>query len=109
MKAENLLNDFYSSKDDVKLFKTDNRETSLFVELVYPNEINDSDSIYSKKNNVKLDDFKSFVAFVAIKNGEHNGLGYLTSNEKIQCDNKIKLVELKKIIKDSALGTYNNN
>jgi len=104
-RAESLLNEIYSSKDDVKLFKTDNRGNSLFVELVYPKEISENDSIYSKKDNFKLDNFRSFVAFVAIKNGEHNGLGYLASNEKINCDNKIKLVELKKLITDLALST----
>ena len=82
--AENLLNSFYASKDDIKIFEVDNRGTSLFVELVYPNDIDESDSIYSKESNLKLEKFKSYIAFVAIKNGEHNGIGYVTSNFDLQ-------------------------
>jgi hypothetical protein len=102
--AEKLLNSFYASNDDIKLFEVDNRGTSLFVELVYPNDINESDSIYSKESKFKLDSFKSYLAFVAIKNGEHNGIGYLTSNFDLETENKIKLTSLKAIIKKVALS-----
>ena len=104
LNAENLLNSFYASKDDIKIFEVDNRGTSLFVELVYPNDINESDSIYSKESKFKLDSFKSYLAFVAIKNGEHNGIGYLTSNFNLEVDNQIKLTKLKSIIKKVALS-----
>ena len=104
--AKNLLNSFYASKDDIKLFEVDNRGTSLFVELVYPNDIDESDSIYSKTSKLKLEKFKSYIAFVAIKNGEHNGIGYITSNFEFDSDleNKIKLTSLKSIIKKVALS-----
>jgi len=102
--AENLLNSFYASKDDIKLFEVDNRGTSLFVELVYPNDIDESDSIYSKEYNLKLEKFKSYIAFVAIKNGEHNGIGYVTSNLNLNLENRIKLTSLKSIIKKIALS-----
>ncbi len=104
LNAENLLNSFYASKDDIKIFEVDNRGTSLFVELVYPNDINENDSIYSKESKFKLDSFKSYLAFVAIKNGEHNGIGYLTSNFNLEVDNQIKLTKLKSIIKKVALS-----
>ena len=103
-KAEKLLNSFYFSKDDIKIFEVDNRGASLFVELVYPNDINESDAIYSKESKFKLDNFKSYLAFVAIKNGEHNGIGYLTSNFDLKTENKIKLTSLKSIIKRAALS-----
>ena len=106
LNAENLLNSFYSSKDDIKIFKVDNRGASLFVELVYPNDIEENDSIYSKESNLKLEKFKSYIAFVAIKNGEHNGIGYVTSNFDLNLENRIKLTSLKSIIKKVAL---NNN
>lgn len=106
LNAENLLNSFYASKDDIKIFEVDNRGTSLFVELVYPNDIEDNDSIYSKESNLKLENFKSYLAFVAIKNGEHNGIGYVTSNFDLNLENRIKLTSLKSIIKKVAL---NNN
>ena len=103
LNAENLLNSFYASKDDIKIFELDNRGTSLFVELVYPNDIHESDSIYSKETKFTLEKFKSHIAFVAIKNGEHNGIGYVTSNFDLNLDNQIKLAELKSIIKKVAL------
>jgi hypothetical protein len=104
LNAENLLNSFYAFKDDIKIFEVDNRGTSLFVELVYPNQIEDNDSVYSKESNLKLEKFKSYLAFVAIKNGEHNGIGYLTSNFDLKLENQINLTDLKSIIKKVALS-----
>lgn len=100
--AENLLNSFYASKDQIKIFDVDNRDTSLFVELVYPNNIEENDSIYS--DDFKLEKFKSYLSFVAIKNGEHNGTGYLTSNFDLKLDSKINLKDLKSIIKKVTLS-----
>ena len=71
---------------------------------MYPNDIDDSDSIYSKKSNLKLENFKSYLAFVAIKNGEHNGIGYVTSNFDLKQNEKIELTRLKSIIKNVALS-----
>ena len=104
LNAENLLNSFYASKDDIKIFEVDNRGTSLFVELVYPNDIENNDSIYSKESNLKLEKFKTYIAFVAIKNGEHNGIGYLTSNFDLKQEEKNELTSLKSIIKKVALS-----
>ena len=104
LNAENLLNSFYASKDDIKIFEVDNRGTSLFVELVYPNDIEDNDSIYSKESNLKIEKFKTYIAFVAIKNGEHNGIGYVTSNFDLKSEKKIDLTNLKAIIKKTALS-----
>ena len=104
LKSEGLLNEFHASKDNVKIFEVDNRGTSLFVELVYPKDINENDSIYSKKSNFKIDNFKSYLAFVAIKNGEHNGIGYLTSNFDLKLERQINLTNLKSIIKKVALS-----
>ena len=104
LNAENLLNSFYASKDDIKIFEVDNRGTSLFVELVYPNDIDENDSIYSKESNLKLESFKSYLAFVAIKNGEHNGIGYVTSNFDLKQEKQIKLTSLKSILKNIALS-----
>ena len=104
LNAENLLNSFYAFKNDIKIFEVDNRGTSLFVELVYPNDIDESDSIYSKESNLKLEKFKTYIAFVAIKNGEHNGIGYLTSNFDLKSEKKIILTKLKTIIKKIALS-----
>ena len=102
--AENLLNNFYASLDDQKIFEVDNRGNSLFVELTYSNDINERDSIYNKDSKFELHNFKSYLAFVAIKNGEHNGKGYLTSNFNLKLESKIKLTELKSIIKKTVLS-----
>ena len=104
LNTETLLNSFFASKDDIKIFEVDNRGTSLFVELVYPNDIEDNDSIYSTESNLKLEKCNSYLAFVAIKNGEHNGIGYVTSNFDINLENQIMLTELKSIIKKVAIS-----
>ena len=104
LSAEKLLNSFYASRDDKKIFDIDNRGVSLFVELIYPDDIKENDSIYSKETNLKLEKFKSFLAFVAIKNGEHNGIGYVTSNVDLKLEDKIELASLKSVVKAIALA-----
>ena len=103
IKAEYLLNSFYASLDDEKIFEVDNRGTSLFVELIYSNDIKENASIYSNVSNLKLEHFKSYLAFVAIKNGEHNGIGYLAANFDLKQEKQINLTDLKSIIKEVAL------
>ena len=99
------MNSFYATKDNIKLFEVDNRGESLFVELVYPNDILEKDSIYSKDSKFKLDNFKSYITFVAIKNGEHNGIGYLTSNFDLEISkNSIDLKDLKDLIKNQSIN-----
>ena len=102
--AEKLLNSFYASSDNIKIFEVDNRGASLFVELVYPNDIENNDSIYSKESNFKLEKFKTYIAFVAIKNGQHNGIGYVTSSFDLKLENRIKLTSLKSVVKKVALN-----
>ena len=53
---------------------------------------------------LKLESFKSYLAFVAIKNGEHNGIGYVTSNFDLKQEKQIKLTSLKSILKNIALS-----
>ena len=57
-----------------KLFTVDNRGSSLFVELVYSTEIKPGLSV--KIADQTVSDFHQHVAFVAIRNGQHNGSGY---------------------------------
>ena len=102
--AEKLLNSFYASIDDQRIFEVDNRGTSLFVELIYPNDITADASIYSNVSNFKLERFKSYLAFVAIKNGEHNGIGYLASNFDLKLKQQINLTDVKAVIKEVALS-----
>ncbi|TAE65338.1 MAG: hypothetical protein EAY68_06660, partial [Bacteroidetes bacterium] len=56
-----------------KFFEVDNRGLSLFIELIYDDNIVETDYLEVSGKKIKVVDF---VAFVAIKNGEHNGVGY---------------------------------
>ena len=52
-----------------------------------------------------LPNFKSYLAFVAIKNGEHNGIGYLTSNFDLEISkDSVDLKDLKDLIKRTTLN-----
>ena len=56
LNAENLLNSF-TSNDNIKVFEADNRGSSLFVELVYPNDIMIM-MLFIQKSYLKLEKFK---------------------------------------------------
>ncbi|MFY0593251.1 hypothetical protein [Roseivirga sp.] len=71
--AEDKLNSFMAEKDAIKIFQVDNRGNSLFVELVYPNDIPEGFNIVG---DTTIENFNQYLAFVAIKNGEHHGIGY---------------------------------
>lgn len=62
--------------DGTPIFTVDNRGTDLFVMLSYPHDIPDGMSVVS--GNQRIEDFRHQVAFVAIKNGEHDGIGYFS-------------------------------
>lgn len=61
--------------DGVKLFDVDNRGNSLFVMLTYPKDI--PIGFGFSIDNRHFANLRKHVNFVAIKNGEHNGIGYL--------------------------------
>ena len=66
--------------DGQRLFEADNRGTDIFVELVYPSDIpSDLGYIIGNRHFTGL---RNQVAFVAIKNGGHNGIGYFADNRK---------------------------
>ena len=71
--AEDILNKIKSAGGE-SIFCVDNRGDSLFVMLTYPNEIVDNFTLLYNGN--EFNNFEDDVAFVAIKNGHHNGLGY---------------------------------
>lgn len=104
---EDLLNSFILDRDGEKVFKVDNRGDSLFVELIYNNDILDSDVILSKTNKIELKQFKSLVSFVAIKNGEHNGVGYFLYNPKDykkKIKQQVELKDIRSIVEEIALN-----
>lgn len=63
-----------TAPDGTPLFSVDNRGSDLFVMLTYPGEIS-KDFIFLRSQEPMWDLFQD-VAFVALKNGEHNGIGY---------------------------------
>ena len=98
-KAEKLLKNFIMESDNQKIFNVDNRGKSLFVELIYPKDILPNYKIVNNNENLTIQNFKSHISFVAIKNGEHNGIGFVSSNFKITEKDKIPLKDLYKILK----------
>ena len=61
-------------EDGVALFEVDNRGHDLFVMLAFPNDI--PESFTFSVGDRPLGGLREFVAFVALKNGQHNGIGY---------------------------------
>lgn len=102
--ATNLLNSLSCKSDNEKIFEVDNRGKSLFVELIYPNELSETQALVSTLSGLHVEHFKSYVSFVAIKNGEHNGIGYLASNRPLGCAAKISLTEVKEILVKTVSG-----
>jgi hypothetical protein len=100
--AQYLLESFKMITDGEKIFEVDNRGTSLFVELVYPNDLDENMSISNK--DIIVNGFKKFVSFVAIKNGEHDPIGYLLSNNGL-VPGTIPLTDVYEILKESCLQT----
>jgi hypothetical protein len=99
-KATHLLESFVMDKDGEKIFEVDNRGKSLFVELIYPNDMDDSMGIGN--GTIAASNFKKYLAFVSIKNGEHDGTGYLLSNNGLQ-HGTIPLTQVYDILKSSCL------
>lgn len=60
--------------DGLPLFEVDNRGSDLFVMLTYPCDIKGGFTF--RIGDERYDGLDADVAFVAIKNGEHNGIGY---------------------------------
>ena len=90
-KAEETLLGCKSSVDNKPVFAVDNRGKSLFVELVYPNDITDQFDITGEH---PVKNFKKYIAFVAIKNGEHDPIGYVVDSEKMIVEKQFPLTKL---------------
>lgn len=68
--------------DGVPLFEVDNRGSDLFVMLTYPHEIRPG--LAFTIDGRTHGDLYTHVAFVALKNGEHNGTGYFLDSGAAQ-------------------------
>lgn len=83
------------ASDGRPLFAIDNRGTSLFVSLVYPGEI--STDFEFQLGDRRVSGFHEDVAFVAVKNGEHQGNGYFidsggSAGRQPECNFPLKLL-----------------
>ena len=97
--AEQTLSTMVSD-DGTALFEIDNRGCDLFVMLVWAREI-DNDFMFFA-NGRPRHGFRSEVTFVAIKNGHHNGTGYLIDSRRSrQVKAQIPLSQMPTLICDS--------
>lgn len=92
---QETLESIYCEDNKEPIFTVDNRGDSLFVELIYSNDIKE-DMVITNGKSIIVHDFKFKVAFVAIKNGEHHGIGYLVDTQKEYSENK-KQIQLKDV------------
>ena len=89
-KIENILIDArILGHPDQHVFSVDNRGDSLFVTLVWSEDI--AEDAILKINGVSVTHFRSRVGFVAVKNGHHNPIGYFldTAEQKDTCLNPL--------------------
>ena len=74
----------------------------MFVEVVYDDDLVEGMS-FDGPDGFSMGSLKSKLAFVAIKNGKHNGLGYVFSNLPMDLPQEIKLAEVYDFIKGKAI------
>ena len=77
-RAEAIFESVHDDNGEV-LFEVDNRGSSLFVTLTYASDITEK-TVYHVDQR-RITGLKGDVAFVAIKNGEHSGIGYFSDTE----------------------------
>jgi hypothetical protein len=99
-RAEERLADVKAG-DGMPLFEIDNRGRSLFVALSYPREITAGFRYYVAGE--QRTDLDQEVAFVALKNGEHDGIGYFIDTGARTHIDRFPLAEIPSII-CAALG-----
>jgi hypothetical protein len=80
--AEKKLRSIYLNNKQV--FTIDNRGNSLFIELTFDENVKENSLVYIGDNFSNIDLY-NYVSFVAIKNGEHDGIGYFIDTER-KCD-----------------------
>jgi hypothetical protein len=104
--AAQLLREARAGDGD-PLFEVDNRGNDLFVMFVYARDIT-AETVYALGSR-SFTDLHSHVAFVALKNGEHDGLGYLvdTGRRLDPTASPIALASVPALVFDYLLGGHN--
>jgi hypothetical protein len=103
LEIESHLSLFTDSVRSKPVFKIDNRGKSLFVEVIYDDDLAEGMS-FDGPSSISIGSLKSKLAFVAIKNGKHDGIGYVFSNKPMDLPEQIKLTEIYDFIKRNALA-----
>lgn len=105
--AESLLRGV-TAEDGTPLFDVDNRGSDLFVMLTYADEIRRDDAFMVGQQ--RFADLYQHVAFVALKNGEHNGVGYFidTGVSAGEARERFSLTEMPALIL-AALGVSDSD
>lgn len=98
-KAELILKQCMDKKGESIFGDIDNRGTSVFASLVYPHDIRENFVLQAGKR--KISDFETCVGFVALKNAEHNGQGYIIdSANKIPAGKSLPVTEIFALVED---------
>jgi hypothetical protein len=84
------------ASDGQPIFAVDNRGADLFVTIAYETLIQDDLTFHDQARNFGL--LRDHVAFVAIRNGEHDGVGYVVDTGAIQANETIPLSDLPSLI-----------
>lgn len=93
--AENIFKNAFEVKSKSLVFEeVDNRGKSLFISLTYGEEIKKNMEIMINNSKIK---FYEYVNFVAIKNGLHNGKGYLYHNDNFHIDSHKKVINIREL------------
>jgi len=98
--AQKTLLNVKSSEGDLIFSEVNKDRGDLFVSLTFPGDI--KDDFYIFLDNVKYENFKNDVTFVAIKNGHHDGLGYYldTAKKPGELQDKMPLKNIFSLIMD---------
>ena len=96
------MNSYTDSELLLPVFNVDNRGESLFVEIIFDKKISTDLTFNSEIGNQIADLYKK-LAFVTIKNGKHDGIGYIFSNQILDLTTENELKESFNFIKGIAL------
>ena len=102
--AQALLESARSPGMGIALFDVDNRGRDVFAMLTYPRDI-DEDAVFQVAGRTHAG-LRDRVSFVALKNGEHDGMGYfIDTGRRLQPDDSpIRLASMPELIIEALFG-----
>ena len=103
--AEQVLQRAFCKQDDEKIFRVDNRGSSLFVELIYPFDIINKEFVIG---DYSFDNLHDELSFVCLKNGIHDTLGYVFGTFDLGIEKQIQLKEVYGLIINRLIKNETN-